>query len=464
MEARALDFFRAQVAPVLSQHSSKQFWNILVSQVGQQEPAVRHALVCIGSIYEGLSDSNPNLLMASQETFAITQYNLALNKLISGASDTNMTLLVCLLFICIETLRGNKNMAIEHCRHGITICNSTPQALSGWARQELQPILLRLATFPYYFGVEAGDFPEPVGLISDPLAVDVTSEDRTTAWDWMINRTVRLVRLGLSHRQGALRHSPRPDYLYGEQRRISGILVAWRNYYRNTRLQGSLSIEDMPSHLFDEMKCIIGMIWASCCLNDDEMIYDDYIEDFEELIQLFQQLVDLKSEESVPKPKFIFEMGTVPYLYFIALNCRRLDLRLAALRYIPLVGFERENLFSARDCYYVGMRCVEIEHGICVDPARPEFPNGVEAPLPEDQLRIRSADITDEVDLRLDEDGKEVEFRKIFFWIKPEAATPGFAEWLRIGSLPGVPSTQTSTPTSGATVVTEREFCSQIRV
>lgn len=465
MEARALDFFRAQVAPVLSQHSNKQFWNILVSQVSQSEPAVRHALVCIGSMYEGLSNTNSNILAASQETFAITQYNLSLNKLISAASDRNMTLLVCLLFICIETLRGNKSMAIEHCRHGITICNSLPQGLSGWAKQELQPMFLRLATFPYYFGVEAGEFPEPVGLISDPLAVDVTAEERSTAWDWLINRTVRLVRLGLSHRQGPLRHLPTPAHLYDEQRRISGVLAAWRNYYKNSRLQGSIvSLEDMPSHLFDEMKCIIGAIWVSCCLNSDELIYDEYIEDFEELIQLSQQLVDLKAEEITPKPKFIFEMGFIPYLYFIVLNCRRLDLRLAALRYMPLVGYERESFFSARNCYYVGMRCIELEHGINLDPACPEFPNDVEALLPEDQLRIRSVDITDEVDRRLDEDGKEVEYRKIFFWIQPEAINPGFAEWLRIGSFPGGPSIRTSTSISGATVASERELCSPIPV
>lgn len=448
MEARALDFFRAQVAPVLSQHSSKQFWNVLVSQVGQQEPAVRHALVCIGSMYEGLGDNSHRLLTTSQETFAITQYNLALKKLISTASDKNMTLLVCLLFICIETLRGNKNMAIEHCRHGITICNSMPEGLSGWAGQELKPIFLRLATFPYFFGVEACDFPEPLGLVSGPMTVDVTAEERNTAWDWLINRTVRLIRLGLSHRQGPLRQSPKPDDLYEEQRHICRALGPWRNYYKGRRLQGYLSLEEMLSNLFDEMKCIAGTIWASCCLSSNEMVYDEYIDDFEELASLVQQLIDLKTEESGPKGKFIFEMGFMPYLYFTVLNCRRLDLRLAALRHMPLIGHERENLFSTRKCYYTGIRVVELEHGICLDPGRPEFLDDVEAPLPEDQFRVRSADITDEVDIRVDDDGREVEYRKVFFWLKPEAITPGFTEWLRIGSFPA--STRISTSALGS--------------
>ncbi|KAH8783269.1 hypothetical protein F5883DRAFT_538198 [Diaporthe sp. PMI_573] len=426
MEARALDFFRTQVAPVLSQHSSKQFWNILVSQVGQQEPAVRHALVCIGSMYEGLDDTRHNLLAKSQETFAITQYNLALKKLISAASDKNMTLL----------------------------------GLSGWAKEELTPIFLRLATFPYFFGAEAGEFPQPLGLISDPSAVDVTAEERNTAWDWLINRTVRLIRLGLSYRQGPRRHLPTPGHLPVEQRRICAVLAPWRNYHRGLRLQGSMSLEDMPSILFNEMKCIVGIIWASCCLSSSELVYDEYIEDFEELILLSQQLVDLKAEESGPKPKFIFEMGFMPYLYFTIIKCRRLDLRLAALRYMPLVGHERENLFSTRNCYYVGMRVIELEHGISLDPARPEFPTDAEAPLPADQFRVRSADITDEVEIRLDEDGREAEYRKIFFWIKPEAITPGFAEWVRIGSFPGTPRARTSTPMSGSIVATGLHSCS----
>ncbi|KAI3398438.1 hypothetical protein diail_9119 [Diaporthe ilicicola] len=464
MEARALDFFRAQVAPVLSRHSSKKFWNTLVSQVGQQEPAVRHALVCIGSIYEGLCNTRHSLLTISQERFAITQYNLALSKLVSAASDKSMTLLVCLLFICIETMRGNKDMAVEHCRHGIIICNSMPQGLLGWAKQELQPIFLRLATFPYFFGVETGDFPEPLGLVSNPLAVNVTAQERSTTWDWLVNRTVRLVRVCLSHRQGPLRHLPTPDHLYEEQRSIFEVLVEWQHHYRNVRSKGSLSLEDLPSHIFDEMKCIVGKIWAGCCLDNGEMLYDDYNGDFEELINLAQQLAGLKSRESGPKPKFIFEMGFMPYLYFIVLNCRRLDLRLAALRYMPLIGHERENLFNTRNLYYVGLRCIEIEHGISLDPARPEVSNDSAAPLPLDQSRIRSADITDEVELHTDEDGREDEYRKVFFWIKPDAITPGFTEWVKIGPFPGGPSTQGTTPMSNASVTTGQDFYGPVPV
>lgn len=118
MEARALHFFRLQVAPALSKHSRKDFWNIVVSQIGQQEPAVRHALSCISSLYEGLGDTCSTIVEPEKEIFAIKQYNMALGYVTAPGADKNIVLLTCLLFICIETMQSNRHTAIQHCRHG----------------------------------------------------------------------------------------------------------------------------------------------------------------------------------------------------------------------------------------------------------------------------------------------------------------------------------------------------------
>lgn len=118
MESRALEYFRIQVAPVFSRHSSRNFWNVVVSQIGHEQPAVRHALSCIGSLYEGLGAKGNDFWHESQETFAITQYNKAVSHLTQPNVDQSIVLLVCMLFICIETIHRNKDMAIQHCRHG----------------------------------------------------------------------------------------------------------------------------------------------------------------------------------------------------------------------------------------------------------------------------------------------------------------------------------------------------------
>ncbi|ROW14988.1 hypothetical protein VPNG_03401 [Cytospora leucostoma] len=441
MEARALEYFRLHVAPVLSRHSSTHFWNILVSQVGRQEPAVRHALVCISSMYEGLGQSAHRPLVTSRERFAITQYNMSLSRLTSTVTDESIVLLVCLLFICIEMLQGNKDAAIQHCRHGITICNTASKGLLGWAKQELPPIFLRLATFPYFHGVEVADFPEPLGLVPGPLSTSINAEEKGTAWNYLINRAVRLVRLGISYQQGPLRHLPVPDYLFEEQKRSYDSLAVWHHHFRTAKANHQIASEDLESHLHDEMKCVIGKIWVACCLDKDDMVYDNHIGDFEELIQLSKQLIELRSTESGPRPRFIFEMGFLPMLYFIVVKCRRLSTRLAALRYMPLISHEQESLFNIRAMYFVGKASIEIEHGIHLDPHQTEYAGASDAPMPPDEVRVRIAEMTDEIETRKDENGREFEARKVRFVIGPDGSVPGFDKWIEVGLYPGTSPT-----------------------
>lgn len=439
MEGRALEFFRVRVAPVLSKYSSTRFWSTLVSQVGQQEPAVRHALVCISSMYEGLGETSHSLLATPRERFAITQYNMSLNQLASAVTDENIVLLVCLLFICIEMLRGNKTTAIEHCRHGINICNNMPTGLLGWAKQELQPMFLRLASFPYLLGIEATEFPEPVGLISDPLATDVTAEEKSTAWNYLVNRSLRLVRVGLSYHQGSLRHLSMPEDLFREQKCVYESLVLWQSHYRTARITHPPGPEELESHLYNEIECIVGKIWVSCCLNADEMVYDQHTADFEEIIHLSEQMVHLRSTESGPRPIFTFEMGFMPFIYFVVIKCRHLDMRLTALRHLSLISYEQENLFHVRVMYYICRRSIEIEHGICLDlhEAEPASTSNASLQLPPDDVRLRGADITDEREIRKDENGQETEYRRGLFLSKSDAIVPGFAEWVKIGTYTG---------------------------
>lgn len=435
MEIRALDFFRLQAAPVLSKHSSKTFWSCFVSQVGQQEPAVRHALACISCLFEDLDDRSSSILKSSRDRFAITQYNMALSHITSPKADKAIVLMVCLLFICIETMRKNKQMAIQHCSHGINICNETSVGLSGWAKEELRPIFLRLATMPYYFGVEVGDFPEPVGLKMSPRdsePLEDVSSHTSTAWGSFVNRTVRLVQNGLNYRHGALRHCLVPDSLFEEQRQVIRELATWRQHYKAISKEPQTADFDIEAQIYGQMESIIGYIWAACCLASDLMMYDDHVADFEEIIRLSEQLLELRAQDAKPRPRFIFEMGFMPFLYFVIVSCRRLDLRLAALQHILLVACDRENLFDTKVLYAVGLRMVEIEHGIQLDPSWPEYPDSYAAPMPPDEVRIRIANITDETVTMPDKTGQDFVYQKVCYVVQPNAIVPGFTEWVKV--------------------------------
>lgn len=433
MEIRALDFFRLQAAPALSKHSSKNFWKCFVYQVGQQEPAVRHALACISCLFEDLDDRSSSILKSSRDRFAITQYNMALSHITSPKADKAIVLLVCLLFICIETMQKNKDMALQHCSHGINICNAMAEGLSSWAKEELQPIFLRLATLPYFFGMEVGDFPDPIGLRLDSQDSESAFAYTSTAWESLFNRTVRLARIGLSHRQGALRHCFVPESVFAEQRQVVDDLTRWRQHYINTiKMEPQPADDDVESSIYRQMECIVGYIWAACCLAADHMMYDDYLADFEEILRLSEQLIALRTQDSKPRPRFIFEMGFMPFLYFVTVSCRRLDLRLLALQHILLVAYDRENFFDAKIMYAVGLRMVEIEHGVQLDASWPAYPDSSTAPMPPNERRIKIANITDEAVTMPDGSGQSFVYQKVCFLVQPDAIVPGFTEWVKV--------------------------------
>lgn len=291
--------------------------------------------------------------------------------------------------------------------------------------------------------MEATDFPQPTGLLRSPSELDPEFDQQNMRWDYLINRTVRLVRQALSHRQGPMMHSAIPESLFEEQQRVLGCLNTWHRHYEMQSLDPALTDEESESRLHHRMECIIGQIWAACCLTSSEMRYDEHTARFEELVGLSQQLVGPRTASggpAAPPPKFIFELGFMPYLYFVVLNCRRLDLRIRALQHILLATCDRENLFDGNVLYSVGVRIIRVEHGIQLDPSSwPEYPDqasAAAAPLPPDHLRIRSANVTDETETRRDETGKVSLYRKVYFVVQPEAIVTGYEEWVKILSPP----------------------------
>ncbi|KAF3769807.1 hypothetical protein M406DRAFT_86615 [Cryphonectria parasitica EP155] len=437
-ERRALEFFRLQVAPVLSRHSSGGVWKQLACQVGQQEPAVRHALACISSLYEGLSDTSSGFLRTSREKFALTQYNKALSLVAAPRVDQNIVLFVCLLFITIETILDNSDMGLQHCRHGINLCNALPAEAGGWAKDELRSIFLRLATVPYFFGTEVGEFPEPVGLMPDLEEGDGDAAVKNSAWEALVHRAVLLIRRGAVYSHQTLINEVVPDSLLQEQQYVLKALSKWCQRFKAQRAGLLPGSEAFETQLWHEMHCIVGRVWAACCISYSQMLYDEYDEQFEEILQLSEQIIDARRTAADSRPKFIFEMGFMPLLYFVAKSCRRLDLRLAALRHTLELACERESFFKTRAMYSAVIRCIEVEHGILLDPARPDHPNPSAEPRPPDDVRIRLADLTDEVENRVESDGQVYEYRKVCFLVRPGAVVPGFVEWVKVRPWPNM--------------------------
>src|SRR5690606_2965325 len=90
-ERRAFHFFQHITAPCLSGNLDGSFWRVLVLQICQSEPAVRHAVLAVSSFHEGMVQAamSPYRNAEDRNSFALYQYNRAISCLLDQMRTVN---------------------------------------------------------------------------------------------------------------------------------------------------------------------------------------------------------------------------------------------------------------------------------------------------------------------------------------------------------------------------------------
>lgn len=438
-------------------------------QFAHFEPAVRHSLVAISSLYAQQTPAHTNRPQLADNAFAMHHYNAAIRGLRSMRNEP-LVLLVCVLFTCIEVLQGNARAAGQHCRHGTVILSHVEKAYP-WARQHLSPIFRRINVMPFFFGQP--DFPKMTEL-DDPIPRDFDGlADAQLHLDGIINRAIHLLRYGMIDRVNIPNYAalPAPRHILDEQLELMRRLKQWQASFAPLRAHTHLSRQNATTCCYMVVFAGIARVWVETTLKDDEMMYDNYLPLFRELVEETAKIEllereglyhgnnsDNNSNNSYPtKPKFSFEMKFTPALYFIVIKCRDLGTRLRALSLLRSLAVARENLWGGAAHYATGKRVIELEHQISIGqdgaPFIPAFkpgpepvvgPGAVEARAedvqrqvdwtarPPDERRIRSTNSTPDLCMRIDEEtGRTMYERKAtFFFGSPEGGLYQYTEMM----------------------------------
>ncbi|KAI1125390.1 hypothetical protein F5Y10DRAFT_284240 [Nemania abortiva] len=401
-ESRSLDFFRCIVAPALSSPLGNSFWTGPVFQLAIQEPATRHAVLAISSLYEQLGSFSYNSAMSGQHGIAVRYYNKALRQVATSAHlDTDTVLLMSILFTCVEFLRGDAIAAIEHCRYGIYIARST-----GQASTDIFAILRHLSIFPFFFGATLADFP----LLPDPEHPSHQIHDLSQAaetLDCLMSRSVRLVRAFDPFRLGTVDMAGLPSELTLTQNRLCRDLDAWYTSF-TTFTRGFESNDQNRSVLsMIEMRWHVCRVWVNIASYQDETLCDEYRSQFERIVALAREDAIYRGLSASAKPSiFKFEMASLPLLHFVILKCRFLQVRL-----------EAESLWDATLMYAIGRRITEREHAIELLPERGLEHTQLDYTLPSDSQRIRDSVLEDEIQFHVEYGSMRMKRRRIAFFI-----------------------------------------------
>ncbi|KAK3323536.1 hypothetical protein B0T19DRAFT_443031 [Cercophora scortea] len=454
-ESRALDFFRHAVAPAFSGYQDDDyFWLTLVTQASYHEPAVRHAVVAISAIYEQAvaaeteqctppqqqQDHHQAFIDSPAGRFALGHYSQALKQL-AHTRDESVVLFVCILFVCIEILQGNQQTAIAHCRHGVVIFNNAKAKNLGWARDYLLPKFVAMSIVPYFFGNTPQNFPGLVNSDTDDSKPLTSLDACRSSLNLLVARAIRFIRTS-----DTCRYATVPAAMHSEQRDLLASLARWLQNFTAFQEISPPSHDAVNTHLMLHIKCLVSTIWTSTCLDpSSETACDQHLASFREIVRLARQVTAWEARKpGFARPKFVFEMGFSPLLYFVVIKCRDLDTRLAALACMADLSAHRENLWDLVHMFSIGWRLIELEHGVNLERAAQGSGGGgffeytdVAVPVPPDEMRVRDTWNSGGNEMRPGRDGRKVLHRKVCFIVLGEdARLVGSKQWVQL-RLPG---------------------------
>lgn len=386
-EKRAFYFFQHVTARSISGDFDTAFWRVTVLQICQTEPAVRHAVLAVSSLHEGLvagviaPHSDGPLSQSTTQSFALQQYNQAISRLLVQMScpltKPLASLLTCVLFVCIEYMQGKDNESLIHLEQGRQLLTRLDhRSLDPEMQcivQNIVPLYTRLSLTSFLFGGSPVPIPDSLKLNSDiPDTFETFDKMRHCMHDFM-EQAFRF-----THRARPAKNSsdsiPRETMrlLEVEQDRLLSRLARFNVAFSLFRASGSQPGPEIALVVL-QMYLHAQYIWISTALSSSEVVYDDFLSSFAAIVPLAATYFNLESSthqqrstapEQAPvayTSNFTFETHIIPPLYYVATKCRHPLIRRSALQLLNRNSSRRENLWRASVMGALARHIVSIE-------------------------------------------------------------------------------------------------------
>lgn len=430
-----MQYFFEKAGPYLAGATDPYFWTHLVMQFSQSEASVRHSAVAIACLHEQIQGCGLSVPQIPDQTISLRHYNAAIQQLkdVSSVDRQPLVLLVCIMFVCIEFMQGNRKIALAHCKHGIAILEDT-MGQYAWTKEHLTPIFRRLSMTMFLFG-GPNDYPTLEGLTDEvPDAFYGGFCQARMTMDDLFCRTLRVVRWGDEWRIGQRRGGLIPQDMLDEQTHVLKLLEKWSQTFTafedlvkmpKSATQDLLKTPNgylaLVARVFLWARYEVCNIWLKMAFVEEETSYDDYMEDFKRLLHTvlsmdFQLPASYREPQQQKRPmRFIFETGFAPLLFFLVSRCRSLWIRLEGLRMMKIVCLSRESLWDLESSIQLCRRIIEVEHNVQLNWSG-EVSGNVPSALPDERHRVRETWMESKATVRFVR-GEEVRGRLATFYM-----------------------------------------------
>lgn len=349
-------------------------------QISQSEPAVRHAVLAVSSLHEGLMTATVG---GATQSFALQQYNKSIAHLLDQMNNSLVnplaSLLTCVLFVCIEFLQGKDKESLIHLEQGRQLLTRLEQRPNnpemGCIVRYIVPQYTRLSLTSFLFGASPVPIPDFLTTQREfPDTFEAIDDLRASMHEFM-EQAFRFAEMArpVKNSSGPIPREKiqvlevEQDRLLSRVGKLNVAFSLFRASRSNPGSERTLLILQMYLHA--------QHIWISTALSSSEVVYDDYLPSFAAIVPLVAAYLDLEtssqpesklsSQSSIPpaetsrhlpgtghqihgpRRNFAFETHIIPPLYYVATKCRHPLIRRSALDLLRRNPFRRENLWRA---------------------------------------------------------------------------------------------------------------------
>jgi hypothetical protein len=379
-----LEFYHHCAAPNISSRFDRKFWSRIPLQMAQSELSVRHALIALSYLNKSetgtLKSARAGLVAVSEQKTMLLHYNKAVKHLVQRMSESSYSaelgLVCCLLFICLEFLRGNYDTAMVHYKSGLKIISAyknrhptgSIQGLrSNMMEETLIPIFMRNMATGIIYGLPTEQVTYtshyPVGTqecIFTSVQDAEASENNIRNMNFILARILGTkVVTGEPHTQEELQ--TQQDCL--EYHHV------WMRAFEKFERETTLSQEDVVAANLLKALHVANYIFTARILVTAQTDFDQHLDDFRSVVRyskLFLDTIDRKKPSRGFAANFTFDIGVILCLYLTICRCRCPSTRREALSLLER-DLPREGLWDAQQHAIVAKRVIEYEESE-VDP------------------------------------------------------------------------------------------------
>ncbi|KAI0523735.1 hypothetical protein F5B22DRAFT_659468 [Xylaria bambusicola] len=389
---RSFAFFMQCTCSQLAGFFGSEFWERLVFQAAYNEPAVRHAVVAIGSRHE-LAIYQKAAERDAVGCFALGEYNLAIRHLINPSQgkaqrSVDVYLIMSILFACFENIQGNHASAITHLQSGVKLLRETVYDRDSGALDcqqfETANRINSYASFQTYAKIFAlldsqasriiGDYYQSFIQSSPPSYADAvygagslsfsSIDEARTLWEYGACLFSGTLDTKLSDASMQLPHKP------VEGQRSHLVNLTSKYFYAvedliQSRKSHFTPREELAAAIL-QLNVLVTWVSFEIELQYPKATWDKFMPKLNDMVLLGEQIVSLISSSNDSKQNtssFCLESGYILPMYAVASNSRDIGIRRRAIAVLRSVS-RQEGLWNSFLAADAAERVIEIEQRV----------------------------------------------------------------------------------------------------